>query len=474
MLTEIFKAVLIMSVVGGTLTLALLVLKPLTKRIFGHKWQFYIWLSVIIVLMLPVKFEETNFFPAGTYSEIQMSVIIPEQTARMIEETGFKAGKDFNGTAINWFYIIAAIWASVAAVLLIKTVIDSILLKSRLYGNSAYIDNLKKAEIRECSLVGTPILFGGIRPVLYIPEKLKDSEKLRYIVAHEGVHLRRGDIAVKWFSTLAKCIHWFNPLVYAIVKQIDEACEISCDLEATRKMSAEEKTEYMQTVLEISQNDIDFKSALMAGLTGGGRVLKKRFAAIRKSAKISRIVYCCGIIVAVLITFFSVCFCGIIRGNAKESPEPKSTVVLIENNKEIINERTAFESKETNQPETKIFEDQQKGEEEPKESLKTQAPEKAVIRGKFNSEDGDARQILGISPDEYGRISINIRSNAQETVDIYIIDAESKKEVFSMGIPVPYEATRSFDGLDMQKKYNIILKGPMRNNWEIESEYMIY
>lgn len=481
MLAEIFKAVLIMSAVGGMLIAVLLMLKPLTRRMFGDKWQFYIWLAAIIVLILPVKFEKTKLFNDGIYSGIQMKDSVSQQVVGMIETFDgvysiHEQGQGPHALAIEWFYVMAIVWAVVATMLLVKTVIAGISLKSSLYRNSVFVQNLEKAELRECNLLASPILIGGLKPVLYIPEKLKDSRILQYIIAHETVHIKRNDISIKWFAALARCVHWFNPLVYVAAKQIDEACEISCDVEATREMTKSEKTKYMQTVLEISQDDIEFRSALMVGLTVDGRILKKRFVAISKFTKNSHTGHFLGIVAAFAITFFSVCFCGIIRGSAERSLEPARLVLVDKkDDKEIIDEIKVPESTEkTIQSVKNAHSDEQEIEEAFEEEADIESPQRTIIRGEFNSKDGDMKSVYNVCPDESGCISIKLRSNAQETIDVYIIEPETGKEVYGVGIPVPYETLYKIDGLDFQKKYNIILKGPMRNNWVIESEYMIY
>lgn len=481
MLAEIFKAVLIMSAVGGVLIAVLLALKPLTKRIFGDKWQFYIWLSVLVVLILPVKFKGVEFLPAGKFSENQIVSAIPEQTVQLIETFDGvyllrEEGQGSHTLIIKWFYVLALLWAAVAAVLLVRTVICGVSLKNRLYRNSVFVQSLARAEIRQCSLVGSPILFGGLKPVLYIPEGLQGSRKLQYITAHEGVHLRRNDIGIKWFVALVKCVHWFNPLVYAAARQIDEACEISCDVEATREMAMAEKTEYMQTVLEISQNEIEFRSALSAGLTVDGRILKKRFIAVCKPVKNSRVVFALGIAAAFAITFCTVCLCGIIRGSAEPSSEPARLVLVAEKNtQETTDESKTPEIEEQLvQTEGELAAEESKIEGAIEKESEIEATQRRVIRGEFNSQGGDTRFVYGISPDENGCISVEIYSNAQETIDIYISDAETGRDVYSFVMPVPYEASYSMDGLDSQKTYNVVLKGAMRNDWNIESEYIIY
>ena len=54
MLLQLFKSLLLQSAIGAILTLVLLLLKPVTQRIFGSCWQYYIWLCVLLVMILPI------------------------------------------------------------------------------------------------------------------------------------------------------------------------------------------------------------------------------------------------------------------------------------------------------------------------------------------------------------------------------------------------------------------------------------
>lgn len=48
---DIMRSILFMSVAGSGLAVVLLCLKPVTKRLFSPKWQYYIWLTVLIVMV---------------------------------------------------------------------------------------------------------------------------------------------------------------------------------------------------------------------------------------------------------------------------------------------------------------------------------------------------------------------------------------------------------------------------------------
>lgn len=54
-MNEVMQHILLLSAAGSALALVLLCIKPLTKRLFSPKWQYYVWLTVLIVMVLPVK-----------------------------------------------------------------------------------------------------------------------------------------------------------------------------------------------------------------------------------------------------------------------------------------------------------------------------------------------------------------------------------------------------------------------------------
>ena len=53
-----------MSAAGGVLSLILLAARPLTKKRFSSGWRYYIWLSVLLVMTVPVSFLSQTLIPA--------------------------------------------------------------------------------------------------------------------------------------------------------------------------------------------------------------------------------------------------------------------------------------------------------------------------------------------------------------------------------------------------------------------------
>lgn len=56
MISEIFKALLITSLAGSALATVISIFRPITKKLFGYSWHYYIWLCVVFVMLIPVRF----------------------------------------------------------------------------------------------------------------------------------------------------------------------------------------------------------------------------------------------------------------------------------------------------------------------------------------------------------------------------------------------------------------------------------
>lgn len=77
----------------------------------------------------------------------------------------------------------------------------------------------------------TPLVFGIVNPKIILPAFLTadGSGRLKFVLAHEAVHVRRGDNLWKIVMMVAVCIHWFNPLVWIMYVLFTRDMELSCD-----------------------------------------------------------------------------------------------------------------------------------------------------------------------------------------------------------------------------------------------------
>ena len=102
-----------------------------------------------------------------------------------------------------------------------------------------------------------PAVFGVFRPVLVIPAALvlgkKDTE-VEPILAHELVHLRRGDVALGVLQILAQIVWWFHPLVWWANRETCRQRERCCDEEAITGIRCR-PSQYVRCLIDVLELD---------------------------------------------------------------------------------------------------------------------------------------------------------------------------------------------------------------------------
>lgn len=283
-----------LSIAGSILVLILLSLKPVYKNRLSQKWQYYIWLIVIARMLIPFA-PETNPV-SNLFSNISTSVIEP------IASTHFQSNNDIfseedggeNQSALteNQSYdptpisrkvstieIIGAAWFVVALILLIRkiTIYQSFVKYVRAgCGEVTEIEKLEQlgkiidsqnikanVELRSNSLISSPLLIGFWKPCIVLPTTDISMSDFRFTILHELMHYKRMDMFYKWLIQAVICLHWFNPLVYLIGKEINRACELSCDEAIISNLNPKEMRGYGDTLLNAIRAGGNYKNSLL-------------------------------------------------------------------------------------------------------------------------------------------------------------------------------------------------------------------
>ena len=139
-------------------------------------------------------------------------------------------------------------------------------------------------EMIVCEAISTPAVTGLLRPRLLLPHEHYDVQELRYILRHELCHLKRRDMLLKLVLLAANAMHWFNPVVYLMLRQADEDIELACDSAATDDLDRAERAAYSRTLLAAVQSSV---RALPATTCFGGTVerLKRRITNVLGAQK---------------------------------------------------------------------------------------------------------------------------------------------------------------------------------------------
>src|SRR5207237_1479348 len=81
------------------------------------------------------------------------------------------------------------------------------------------------------SEVPVPATWGGRRPVIALPAAPATGrpERLRLVLVHELVHVRRQDVLVEALLWLAGALYWFHPAVWLAAARVRLERERACD-----------------------------------------------------------------------------------------------------------------------------------------------------------------------------------------------------------------------------------------------------
>ena len=332
MLAEIFTAFLITSLAGSCLAAVIALLKSVTKRIFSASWRYYIWLAVLLVMMLPIHFSaprkaETapTYTPQMTTAEQTAETNVSQPiapTAAVTEKPNLIKSEvtRVKGIIDGKLDMFAFLWLIGAVTFFLFNIIGYIRLLVKLRRGSTVVPcpelknfTDKRVTVRVWDNTSSPFTIGIFMPTLVLPASELTTEQLLNILRHETTHLKRKDILYKWFAVLVKCVHWFNPVIYYVVRQINAECEISCDLSVVRKMSAEEEQSYVNTILSLLPAG---RSAadLTTGMTGSKKALKRRFEMIKNKKKTSKAAAVVSAILAAALLTTTVFASGVFAG----------------------------------------------------------------------------------------------------------------------------------------------------------------
>lgn len=111
-----------------------------------------------------------------------------------------------------------------------------------------------RLQVLYCKILHTPLTIGLLKPTILLPYTTYESDELILLLSHEMMHYKRRDIWYKCLITAAQLLHWFNPLVYLMKKQIYFLCEVSCDESVLLQANEETRLQYGEMIIDVVRN----------------------------------------------------------------------------------------------------------------------------------------------------------------------------------------------------------------------------
>lgn len=141
----------------------------------------------------------------------------------------------------------------------------------------------REVELYRCSGIHTPMLMGFRRPVILLPDNIP-AGSLEAALAHELTHLKHRDTWYMLLMALARCVHWFNPMVWLMVRTARRDMELCCDYDLLNGQGEEARRAYGRAILDqMTGRDRGF-SGLTTGFSGSKREVFARFRAMMDTA----------------------------------------------------------------------------------------------------------------------------------------------------------------------------------------------
>jgi beta-lactamase regulating signal transducer with metallopeptidase domain len=316
--TETLRTLSVMTIVGAVVALLLFAVKPLLRNRLPKAAQYYLWVVALAAFLVPVSAFITlpshNSAPSIS-GAVDWYIVDNEDIWRRVEpyeraddngyvgipaeyqetvdafipEPWVTGAVDIGRTV--WFFgfliVLGAFWLSYL-LYCEKTIKRSN--KAAFPAEKNLLASLKAdpPELYRNQKAPTPMLIGLFRPAIVLPDREYTDERLKSVLLHELTHLRRKDIWIKWLTVLAMSVHWFNPAVRLLRREINRACELACDEAVIGKLDDDGKQSYGDTLIAVAVTNEIPHTVLSTTMCEQKKSLRERLAAIMTHKKHTR------------------------------------------------------------------------------------------------------------------------------------------------------------------------------------------
>ena len=270
---EVFLKLLALSLTGSLFALAVMLVRLLFRK--APRWIFCaLWGVVALRLILPFSIESSiSIIPESiangniitsigdyyvgnvdTYYESNAGYSNAVEAGRqphysdegnyVVTEQG--SLKEPATIADTVFPILSWVWITGMTAMLAYLAISFLLLRRKMAEATLLRDN-----IWQCEQVDSPFVLGFIKPRIYLPYAISESD-IANVIAHEKAHLSRKDHWWKPIGFLLLAMHWFNPILWVAYILLCRDIEAACDEKVIQHMEKDEMRAYSTALLHCS------------------------------------------------------------------------------------------------------------------------------------------------------------------------------------------------------------------------------
>lgn len=328
-LPHFFNWLIETSIMASILVVLILCVKILFRNQLKPRWQYLLWMILIVRLLLPWSFNSTySIYSIFSYSNgtavttvssskehmkeltnIDYSKLVTKEdsfatgSTRVAEENKKQSHNNANQNdeTFSFYTIFIYIWLTGVIILGFTTIIINrrllhFIKKQPMITDQRIVtifENCKKSMSVQQEIplffagnISSPTVVGFIRPKVLLSgvhSEILNEQQLRYIFHHELAHIKRRDVGVNWLMYGLLILNWFNPILWYAYSCMREDQELACDSLALTYINSEEQLAYGHTIISLLEHYSNFyQIPSLANLSRNKKTLKRRILMIKK------------------------------------------------------------------------------------------------------------------------------------------------------------------------------------------------
>lgn len=244
---EVFIKLINMSLTASIVVFAVILLRFLLKK--APKWIMgVLWGCAAFRLVFPFSFESIFSLIPNT-EPIQQNIFTQNNNSSTLNDAVNTVNPIVGGYSDptpNIVFIASVIWLIGLSGMLIYTMISYLRIRRKV---SEAIQ--LKENIWICDRISTPFILGILRPRIYMPSSMNESDA-EFVLSHERAHLKRKDHIWKPLGFLLLSVYWFNPILWTAYILFCRDIELACDERVIRQSGTEIKKQYSNALINCS------------------------------------------------------------------------------------------------------------------------------------------------------------------------------------------------------------------------------
>ncbi|WP_410491825.1 M56 family metallopeptidase (plasmid) [Bacillus thuringiensis] len=377
-LPAFFDWVIETSIMASILVGLILCIKVLFRNKLTPRWQYMLWIILIIRLVLPWSPDSSySIYSVLTYKSDDAFISSQNPVASFLTKERMQELKDIDNKklltkedtyttsstktgqvnktqthsneddeTILFYTIFIYIWLTGVILLSVATFVMNRRLLLYIKKQPVITDEKIVQIFEKCKQsmsvqrnipllvsgkVSSPTVLGFIKPKLLLSTvhmKILDEQQLRYIIHHELAHIKRRDVGVNWLMHGLLILNWFNPILWYAYSCMREDQELACDALALTYIDSEEQIAYGHTIISLLEHYSSYyKVPSMANFSKNKRMLKRRILMIKKFQKKSYRWSALGAVAVIAVSSVS-----LLNARADMPTNPEKQQIEVKNN----------------------------------------------------------------------------------------------------------------------------------------------